>query len=112
LKAIAKSRNLPLGRLKADADELKLRSVQDYVAAGYIDATAYRDEFYSAMKSRMGIEKIKSALDFRTKYVQSLNEKGSGNNKIAVVYAGGDIVGGRGDGTQIAADDMAATLKK
>lgn len=113
LKAIAKSRNLTLGRLKADADELKLRSVQDYVAAGYIDATAYRDEFYSAMKTRMGIEKDKKVpLISEQKYVQSLNEKGSGNNKIAVVYAGGDIVGGRGDGTQIAADDMAATLKK
>lgn len=113
LQAIAQSRNLSMGRLKADAEELKLRSVQDYVAAGYIDAIAYRDEFYSAMKKRIGVEEDKKVpLISEQKYAQSLSEKGSSTNKIAVVYAGGDIVGGRGDGTQIAADDMAATLKK
>jgi len=113
LAAVAKSRNIPVDKLKADADELKLRSVQDYVAAGYIDATAYRDQFYSAMKARMGVENDKKVpLISEQKYAQSLGVKGSGSERIAVVYAGGDIVGGKGDGTQIAADDMAATLKK
>lgn len=113
LDAVSASRNIPVDKLKADADELKLRSVQDYVAAGYIDATVYRDQFYSAMKKRMGVEDNKKVpLISEQKYAQSLGIKGSGSDRIAVVYAGGDIVGGKGDGTQIAADDMAATLKK
>jgi protease-4 len=113
LAAISKSRNIPTEKLKADADELRLRSVQDYVAAGYIDATVYRDEFYSTMKSRMGVEDdTKVPLISEQKYAQNLGVQGSGSDRIAVVYASGDIVGGKGDGTQIAADDMAATLKK
>lgn len=112
LEAVAKSRNLSVEKLKADADELKLRSVQDYVAAGYIDATVYRDQFYTTMKTRMGVEDDnKVPLISEQKYAQSLGVNGSGSDRIAVVYAGGDIVGGKGDGTQIAADDMAATLK-
>ncbi len=113
LAAISRTRNISTDKLKADADELKLRSVQDYVAAGYIDATVYRDELYSTMKSRMGVEEdTKVPLISEQKYAQNLGVQGSGSDRIAVVYASGDIVGGKGDGTQIAADDMAATLKK
>jgi len=113
LAAISRSRNIPSDKLKADADELKLRSVQDYVAAGYIDAAVYRDELYSTMKIRMGVKEDKKIpLISEQKYAQKLGVYGSGSDRIAVVYASGDIVGGNGDGTQIAADDMAATLKR
>jgi protease-4 len=113
LAAISRSRNIPSDKLKADADELKLRSVQDYVAAGYIDAAVYRDVLYSTMKIRMGVKEDKKIpLISEQKYAQKLGVYGSGSDRIAVVYASGDIVGGNGDGTQIAADDMAATLKR
>jgi protease-4 len=113
LAAISRSRNIPLDKLKADADDLKLRSVQDYVAAGYIDAAVYRDVLYSTMKIRMGVKEDKKIpLISEQKYAQKLGVYGSGSDRIAVVYASGDIVGGNGDGTQIAADDMAATLKR
>ena len=113
LAAISRSRNIDIDKLKADADELKLRSVQDYVSAGYIDATVYRDELYNTMKIRMGVEdETKVPLISEQKYAQNLGVQGSGGDRIAVVYASGDIVGGKGDGTQIAADDIAATLKK
>ena len=42
----------------------------------------------------------------------ALGRYGTGTDKIAVIYASGDIIGGKGDGTQIAADDMAAALKR
>ncbi|MDB4161278.1 signal peptide peptidase SppA, partial [Bacteroidia bacterium] len=57
-------------------------------------------------------EDTKVPLISEQKYAQNLGVQGSGSDRIAVVYASGDIVGGKGDGTQIAADDMAATLKK
>ncbi|MFT4826971.1 MAG: protease-4, partial [Paracoccaceae bacterium] len=113
LKAISNSRGISIEKLKADADALKLRSVADFKAAGYIDATVYRDQFYSAMKKRMGVEdETKVPLISEQKYARALTPQGSGADRIAVVYASGDIVGGKGDGTQIAADDMAATLKR
>jgi protease-4 len=112
LAKISKSRNIDVAKLKADADELKMRSVQDFKTNGYIDAVAYRDQFYSAMKKRMGVkDDVKVPLVSEQKYAKTLGTIGSGNDRIAVVYASGDIIGGKGDGTQIAADDLAETLK-
>ena len=112
LAKISKSRKIDVAKLKADADELKMKSVNDFKSNGYIDAVAYRDQFYSAMKKRMGVkDDHKVPLISEQKYAKSLEDLGSGSDRIAVVYASGDIIGGEGDGTQIAADDLAETLK-
>jgi protease IV len=112
LAKISKSRKIDVAKLKADADELKMKSVNDFKSNGYIDAVAYRDQFYSAMKKRMGVkDDHKVPLISEQKYAKSLEDGGSGSDRIAVVYASGDIIGGKGDGTQIAADDLAETLK-
>ena len=113
LGRISKSRNIPIDTLKRDADELKLRSVNDFNQHGYLDVVAYRDQFYNDMKTRMGIDTEKKvALLSEQKYIKSAGAMGSGSDRIAVIYASGDIVSGKGDGTQIAAEDMTATLKK
>ena len=112
LAKISKSRKIDVAKLKADADELKMKSVNDFKSNGYIDAVAYRDQFYSAMKKRMGVkDDHKVPLISEQKYAKSLEDVGSGSDRIAVVYASGDIIGGKGDGTQIAADDLAENLK-
>ena len=112
LAKISKSRKIDVAKLKADADELKMKSVNDFKSNGYIDAVAYRDQFYSAMKKRMGVkDDHKVPLISEQKYAKSLEDLGSGSDRVAVVYASGDIIGGKGDGTQIAADDLAETLK-
>lgn len=112
LAKISKSRKIDVAKLKADADELKMKSVNDFKSNGYIDAVAYRDQFYSAMKKRMGVkDDHKVPLISEQKYAKSLEDVGSGSDRIALVYASGDIIGGKGDGTQIAADDLAETLK-
>jgi protease-4 len=113
LKKISASRGITEEKLKKDADELELRTVKDFIANNYIDAAVYRDQFYSNMKKRMGVKDTKKVpLISEQKYAKTLGLRGEGKDRIAVVYATGDIVGGKGDGSQIAADDMAATLKK
>ena len=52
LAKISASRNISVEKLKSDADKLEMRSVQDFIAGGYIDAAVYRDQFYSVMKKR------------------------------------------------------------
>jgi protease-4 len=112
LSKIADSREISVQKLKTDADQLQMRSVNDFINAGYIDQALYRDQFYSTMKRRMGLDDDKKVpLLSEKKYAKSLKSTGSGRDRIAVVYASGDIVGGKGDGTQIASDDMAKTLK-
>lgn len=112
LSSISKSRGIAIDKLKLDADQLELRSVSDFIDAGYIDQAVYRDQFYSTMKKRMGISTSeKVPLISESKYAKALKSTGSSQDRIAIIYASGDIVGGKGDGSQIAADDMAKTLK-
>jgi len=112
LSSISKSRGITIDKLKSDADQLELRSVSDFIDAGYIDQAVYRDQFYSTMKKRMGISiSEKVPLISESKYAKALKSTGSSQDRIAIIYASGDIVGGKGDGSQIAADDMAKTLK-
>ena len=112
LSKIADSREISVQKLKTDADQLQMRSVNDFINAGYIDQALYRDQFYITMKRRMGVDDDKKGpLLSEKKYAKSLKSTGSGRDRIAVVYASGDIVGGKGDGTQIASDEMAKTLK-
>ncbi|MBR9861063.1 signal peptide peptidase SppA [bacterium] len=109
---MAVSRNKSFEEMKSDADQLKLRSNDDFIAANYIDAKVYRDEFYAQMKKRMGLDSSdKVELVTLHKYNKLVSRSGSGE-RIAVVYASGDIVGGKGDGQEIGADAMAKTLKK
>ena len=112
LSKISENRGISIEKLKSDADQLQMKSVDDFINAGYIDQALYKDQFYSTMKKRMGVDDDKKVpLLSEKKYAKSLKSVGSGRDRIAVVYASGDIVGGKGDGTQIASDDMAKTLK-
>ena len=113
LAQIANSRPLTVDELKAHANSLEMTTVNDYAAQGYIEGTQYRDEFYSIMKSRMGLtNEDKVELVSVKKYSKLLDRNYAASDRIAVVYALGDIVTGKGDGTQIAADDLVQTLKK
>ena len=112
LSKISDARGISVEKLKSDADQLQMKSVNDFISAGYIDQALYKDQFYSTMKKRMGEDEDKKVpLISEKKYAKSIRVKGSSRDRIAVIYASGDIVGGKGDGTQIAADDMAKTLK-
>ena len=112
LTKISDSRGINVQRLKLDADQLKMRSVNDFIKAGYIDKAMYKDQFYSAMKKRIGVDNDKKVpLISEKKYAKNLNSNGNSSDRIAIVYASGDIVGGKGDGSQIASDDMVKTLK-
>ncbi|MDG1045053.1 MAG: signal peptide peptidase SppA [Bacteroidia bacterium] len=112
LSKISDARGISVEKLKSDADQLQMKSINDFISAGYIDQALYKDQFYNTMKKRMGEDEDKKVpLISEKKYAKSIRVKGSSRDRIAVIYASGDIVGGKGDGTQIAADDMAKTLK-
>jgi len=112
LSSISKSRKIPVAKMKRDADQLMMRSVDDFIQEGYIDGSIYRDQLNTKLKKRMGIDSTLSvSFISEQKYAKSIQNRAKGSDRIAVIYASGDIVGGRGDENQIAADDMAKTLK-
>ena len=108
---ISESRSKSLEDLKSDANALEMRMNDDFISSGYLDAKIYRDQFYSRMKSKMGLtDEDKVELVSLGKYNKIAKRGGSGE-RIAVVYATGDIISGKGNQMEIASDNMAKTLK-
>jgi protease-4 len=100
--------------LRAMANELKIRSAADAVALGMVHRLAFRDEvlnLLAAKTEQKDIEKISfvSLEDYVSSLARDLNFKEK--NRIAVVYAIGDITSGEGDDQTIGSDRIAAAIR-
>src|SRR5437870_8341006 len=119
VEAIAKARNKSPEEAKALIDNAPYNAAQAK-DAGLIDGALYRDEVEKELKKRLGYQDsdelhIAKAGDYRQISQESLGlNKGE---KIAVVYAAGDIVSGKsefgGSGeTTIGSDSLVKTLEE
>jgi protease-4 len=100
--------------LRAMANELKIRSAADAVALGMVHRLAFRDEvlnLLAAKTEQKDIEEISfvSLKDYVSSLPRDLNFKEK--NRIAVVYAIGDITSGEGDDQTIGSDRIAAAIR-
>ena len=98
---ISESRNISVERLNVIADSLLGRNPELAKSSQLVDKLAYHDEYVSAMKFAMDVDSKK---DINTvniaDYAQyAANKVGSGYNKnrIAVIYAEGNIIYGEGE---------------
>lgn len=118
LKKIADSRNLSVEKLNEVADDLLIKKAESCVEIGLIDSLKYYDQLLATLKEKTGAEKIKdlefTSLANYTKVPKKRKEgeKGLAKNKIAVIYATGDIVNGRGDGSNIGGESLSRTIRK
>lgn len=100
--------------LQAMANELQIRSAADAVALGMVHRLAFRDEVLSLLAAKTDqkdIQKIAfvSLEDYVSSLPRDLNFKEK--NRIAVVYAIGDITSGEGDDQTIGSDRIAAAIR-
>ncbi|PCE63274.1 signal peptide peptidase SppA [Sediminicola luteus] len=111
---IADSRNLDLTALNKIADTLGARSTKMAVQSGLIDGIPFYDEFETMIKEGMGKDSEED-LDYISlaKYMQAANtKKPSTKNRIAVIYAQGDILFGEGNEKYIGQGLMTKALRK
>ena len=114
LENIAKARNIPFEKLKTISDSMLVHNADDALKYGLVTNLGYYDEVQDYMKKKTGTkEKEELSLVTLKKYekVKGDSEE-SGSNKIAVIYASGDIVDGDGDEDNIGGDKYANALRK
>ncbi len=113
LEETAASRGLSEIELQAYADELTIDSPGAALEKGMIDGLLYEDEVVAEMGTLMDIwedePKIVSFNDY-TAHVSGANP--SSKNRIAVIYAEGEIVSGEGDVEQVGSVSMVEKIKK
>jgi protease IV len=97
---IAKSRNLSTTQLNSIADNLDALDADKALAAKMVDGLLYKDQFNTELKNLLGLgekDKIQTVSESKYTMVPPTETEKVSSNKIAVVYASGDIVDGKGD---------------
>ncbi|MFD2555937.1 signal peptide peptidase SppA [Sphingobacterium tabacisoli] len=111
LSDIAEARKQPVDSLKHIASEYLVRNADDALRYKFIDGKLYKDELLSALKKRLDVAEDKDISS-----VSILNYAGNAattsGDKIAVLYAYGDIVDGEGSIGQIGGDKVSRQLRK
>jgi protease-4 len=112
---ISKSRNISAEQLNRFADEMKGSLAAKALEANLVDGLMYRDELSDTLKSLSGINKEKElnlVSMIRYSKVPDVKLNNSAGNKIAVIYASGTIVTGKGNETNIGGNFYADVIRK
>ncbi|MFA7649448.1 MAG: signal peptide peptidase SppA [Flavobacteriaceae bacterium] len=102
---ISKSRNIPVDSLNVIADRLGARTPQLAKTSNLIDKVVYEDEYQNGIKTALGLKTNEeyNAIDM-SKYAANVaisNKNKKAEDRIAVIYAQGQIFDGEGDAKNI-----------
>lgn len=114
LLAAAESRKLDTAELRNLAVQGSIRSAGDALEHQLVDGLKYDDEIKSILLDKLRLPKT-GKINFVTfgDYAKAVDFKGPYNsNKIAIIYADGDIVSGSGDNEQVGSDVFRSLIRK
>lgn len=117
LKGISEQRNIPVNALNDIADSYQARTAEGALEAGLIDGIRYRDEIMVMMREKLGLDENKEVnlVDYerykRTPLPDSMLPVGK-RDRIAVIYASGNFVLGRGSERSVGAERIAEAIGK
>ncbi len=112
---ISKSRGISLEDLNKAADNLDLLSADKALELKFVDGLSYRDEVVDMLKDKTGKvkdEKLTTVTFGKYTNVKSGKKEKSTRNRIAIVYAQGDIVQGKGEANTIGSETIAGALRQ
>lgn len=115
LQDIAASRNIPLATLRAISDSMLVRNAADAKAFGLITHVAYYDSMITSLKAKLKLENDQeiSFVSYQNLDKLTAEKKVSeSDQRIAVLFATGEIQSGRGDGETIGSETFCAELRK
>jgi protease-4 len=100
IELISQSRNISTGRLNEIADGLLAQTTEDAYNFGMVDSVIYKDQFLDILAKKIDVSTVRvNNLISVNKYKNAKVKTGKkrSKNKIAVVFASGDIVQGDGN---------------
>lgn len=114
IENIALARKLNVDSTYNIATKLKVRNAEDAVTYRLADALIYKDELLDRFVKKTNQSKI-DELKFITlkKYAKANPDKVKiAKNKIAIIYANGEIVGGEGDENSMGSESISRAIRK
>ncbi|MEY3507159.1 MAG: signal peptide peptidase SppA [Bacteroidota bacterium] len=110
----AAARNLDTALIRSLAVEGKIQTAADAVKYNLIDGLKYDDQVKNEITGRLNLAtNSKINVIYFGEYAKSvtLNES-TASEKIAIIYASGDIISGTGTDEQVASDDYKELIRK
>ncbi|MFT3935462.1 MAG: signal peptide peptidase SppA [Chitinophagaceae bacterium] len=109
----SEARHVDTASLHQYAATMAIQTAEDAVKYKLIDDVMYDDEVKQEIKQRMGLtDKDKINFIEAGKYAKAVNYKSnSGENRIALIFAQGDIVDGKGEKGQIGGDTYRSLIR-
>ncbi len=114
LEAAAATRNVDTAKLRDLAVTGAIQSAHDAYANKLVDGLKYDDQVKKELQGWLHIEE-KDRINFVSfgDYAKAVDYKQSGSeDKIAIIYADGDIVSGHGDNEQVGSDAYRTLIRK
>lgn len=111
IRSISYHRKLDSAMLATWANTLAVRTAEQAYAKGMIDGVFYEDQVRDTLRKLVGLKKDAEIPFMKIGEYSSATRKVGSGDRIAVVFADGNIVGGS-DIDQIASDDYRALLSK
>ena len=115
LSGISESRKISINELNAIADSFKIQKAEDAVTCKLADKLMYKDEIIAELRSRLGIkENDKISMMSINKYMNApdkLRKISKTKDKIAVIYAIGEIEGGNGNDKTIGSERISEAIR-
>ncbi len=118
LKEIADARNLDIDALNLYADSLMINSSEKAVTLGFVDGEKFRNDVIDEMKNLADLE---TDHKFRSvsinDYIDAMKDMPdistpSSNDKLAIIYAEGQIINGKSDKNSMGAITISQAIRK
>lgn len=113
IQNIATSRKITYDSVLNIAVELKVRNAKTAVEYKLADALKYEDEILNTLKNKSGNSAIKDIhfIELKRYSKTAKSDISTSKNKIAVIYASGEIVSGDGDENSIGSDKYSKAIR-
>ena len=113
IQGAAEMRKLNADSIKAFANEGKVQNAKDALKYKLVDGLIYDDQLKKIISKKLRlVDETKISFVSINNYAESIALRGTGSGKIAVIYADGDVVMGKGQNEAIASDDYRALIQK
>ena len=118
LGKLSQLRKIPVDSLKSIANNLDVFMAEDALKYKLIDGLKYEDEVEEELKAKFGYDKdaslkLVSLKNYKSSVDLDDDSKSKSGNKIAVIYAEGEIVDGSGQGAgKIYGEDYMKMIRK
>jgi len=114
---ISESRSISAEKINTIADSMWLNNAADALERGFVDKLFYKDEAVAALRDRLGVEDEDEEISFISlaRYngvaKKAVDDENSiKREKVAIIYAQGSIVSGKGEDDEIGSETIAKAI--